>query len=66
MHTSQCFGASSGFMPELKVAFSKQERNENIEWFPCTCETVSSVQYASRAGGCLVDLSQCSDLELLG
>ena len=53
-------------MPELKVAFSKQERNENIEWFLCTCETVSSVQYASRAGGCLVDLSQCSDLELLG
>ena len=39
MHTSQCFGASSGFMPELKVASGKQERNKNIDFFPCTCET---------------------------
>lgn len=39
MHTSQCSGASSGFMPELKVASGKQERNKNIDFFPRTCET---------------------------
>ena len=57
MHTSQWFGASSGFMPELKVASGKQERNKNIDFFPCTCETEAfSITFtvcirSLRAGG---------------